>query len=196
MEFGDGATQALEAGGIARVDASTVRKIRNVGDVDAVYVVVGGADGYVGATARFPTRTKSATAPRSDRRRRPAVARGRRGAGARHADRPLQRRLQRRARRPSALPRRQRPGRRVPARRGRRDRVQARAHHRELPRDPTQRLQTDVHADLRRAPARAHHGTIGTREIDRRLKRTNGCEIGDWQHAVPLVPRVRAGVAP
>jgi len=39
-------------------------------------------------------------------------------------------------------------------------------------------------------------GTIGTRHIDRRLKRTNGCEIGDWQHAVPLVPRVRAGVAP
>jgi hypothetical protein len=39
-------------------------------------------------------------------------------------------------------------------------------------------------------------GTIGTRQIDRRLKRTNGCEIGDWQRAVPLVPRVRAGVAP
>jgi hypothetical protein len=39
-------------------------------------------------------------------------------------------------------------------------------------------------------------GTIGTRRIDRRFKRTNGCEIGDWQHAVPLVPRVRAGVAP
>ena len=34
------------------------------------------------------------------------------------------------------------------------------------------------------------------RTIDRRLKRTNGCEIGDWQHAVPLVPRLRAGVAP
>ena len=39
-------------------------------------------------------------------------------------------------------------------------------------------------------------GTIGTRHIDRRLKRTNGCEIGDWQHAVPLVPRVPAGAAP
>ena len=39
-------------------------------------------------------------------------------------------------------------------------------------------------------------GTIGARTIDRRLKRTNGCEIGDWQRAVPLVPRVRAGVAP
>ena len=39
-------------------------------------------------------------------------------------------------------------------------------------------------------------GTIGARRIDRRFKRTNGCEIGDWQNAVPLVPRVRAGVTP
>jgi hypothetical protein len=46
-------------------------------------------------------------------------------------------------------------------------------------------------------PQRAHiTGTIGTRDIDRRLKRTNGCEISDWQHAVPLVPRGRAGAAP
>ena len=48
FEFGDGATETLEAGGIARVDPSTVRKIRNVGDGDAIYVIVGGADGYVG----------------------------------------------------------------------------------------------------------------------------------------------------
>jgi uncharacterized cupin superfamily protein len=48
IEFGDGSTQLLESGGIARVDASTVRRLRNVGDADAVYVVVGGADGYVG----------------------------------------------------------------------------------------------------------------------------------------------------
>jgi uncharacterized cupin superfamily protein len=54
MEFGDGARQVLEAGGIARVDASTVRMVRNVGDVDAVYVVVGGADGYVGRDGRVP----------------------------------------------------------------------------------------------------------------------------------------------
>src|SRR4051794_23388948 len=32
MEFGDGATQALEPGGLARVHAATVRKVRNVGD--------------------------------------------------------------------------------------------------------------------------------------------------------------------
>ena len=60
MEFGDGATQTLEAGGIARVDPSTVRKIRNVGDGDAVYVVVGGADGYVGRDGRRPQRGRRA----------------------------------------------------------------------------------------------------------------------------------------
>src|SRR4026209_350807 len=31
IEFGDGSTQLLESGGIARVDASTVRRLRNVG---------------------------------------------------------------------------------------------------------------------------------------------------------------------
>jgi len=54
IEFGDGTTHALEPGGIARVDPSTVRRIRNVGEVDAVYVVVGGADGYVGRDGHVP----------------------------------------------------------------------------------------------------------------------------------------------
>jgi uncharacterized cupin superfamily protein len=54
MEFGDGTTHVLEPGGIARVDAATVRRVRNVGDVDAVYVIVGGADGYVGRDGRVP----------------------------------------------------------------------------------------------------------------------------------------------
>jgi mannose-6-phosphate isomerase-like protein (cupin superfamily) len=54
MEFGDGASQVLDPGGVARVDPSTVRKIRNVGDVDAVYVIVGGADGYVGRDGHVP----------------------------------------------------------------------------------------------------------------------------------------------
>lgn len=48
MEFGDGSRHVLGPGGIARVDAPTVRKIRNVGDEDAVYVIVGGKHGYVG----------------------------------------------------------------------------------------------------------------------------------------------------
>jgi hypothetical protein len=39
-------------------------------------------------------------------------------------------------------------------------------------------------------------GTIGERRIDRRFKRTDGCAIGDWARAVPLVPRVRAGREP
>jgi uncharacterized cupin superfamily protein len=40
-EFGDGGEQTLEPGGIARVDTSTIRRIRNVGDGDAIYVIVG-----------------------------------------------------------------------------------------------------------------------------------------------------------
>jgi len=54
IEFGDGSTQQLEPGGIARVDPSTVRRMRNVGDTDAVYVIVGGADGYVGRDGVVP----------------------------------------------------------------------------------------------------------------------------------------------
>ena len=54
IEFGGGARQTLEPGGIARVDASTVRRIRNVGAGDAVYIIVGGADGYVGRDGVVP----------------------------------------------------------------------------------------------------------------------------------------------
>src|SRR6478609_11376970 len=38
IEFGDGAVEQLRDGGLARVDAATARKIRNVGDGDAVYL--------------------------------------------------------------------------------------------------------------------------------------------------------------
>lgn len=54
MEFGDGSMHTLGAGAIARVDPATIRKIRNAGDGDAVYVVVGGKDGYVGRDAHLP----------------------------------------------------------------------------------------------------------------------------------------------
>jgi hypothetical protein len=37
----------LGPGGIARIDPATVRRIRNVGDDDLIYVAVGGKDGYV-----------------------------------------------------------------------------------------------------------------------------------------------------
>jgi quercetin dioxygenase-like cupin family protein len=54
MEFGDGSVHTLGEGAMARVDAATVRKVRNVGDVDAVYVCAGGKDGYVGRDGRLP----------------------------------------------------------------------------------------------------------------------------------------------
>ncbi len=53
MEFGDGTTHRLEEGGFARVDAATLRKVRNVGDGDAIYVCIGGKDGYVGRDGRM-----------------------------------------------------------------------------------------------------------------------------------------------
>src|ERR1700716_497043 len=53
MEFGDGSVVPVQDGGFVRVDAATVRKIRNSGDVDAVYVCVGGKDGYVGRDGRI-----------------------------------------------------------------------------------------------------------------------------------------------
>ena len=52
MEFGDGSVERLGEGGMARVDAQTVRKIRNAGDVDAVYLCAGGKDGYIGRDGR------------------------------------------------------------------------------------------------------------------------------------------------
>jgi len=39
---------------MARVDAATVRKMKNVGEGDAVCVVAGGKDGYVGRDGRVP----------------------------------------------------------------------------------------------------------------------------------------------
>jgi quercetin dioxygenase-like cupin family protein len=54
IEFGDGSRHKLGPGGMARVDAHTVRKIVNHGPEDAVYVIVGGKDGYVGRDGRLP----------------------------------------------------------------------------------------------------------------------------------------------
>jgi mannose-6-phosphate isomerase-like protein (cupin superfamily) len=54
MHFGDGTVQRLGEGGLARVDAATVRSISNVGDVDAVYLCAGGKGGYVGRDGRVP----------------------------------------------------------------------------------------------------------------------------------------------
>jgi mannose-6-phosphate isomerase-like protein (cupin superfamily) len=52
IEIGD-RRHVLEEGGLARVDATTPRRLRNVGEGDAVYLCVGGADGYVGRDAHL-----------------------------------------------------------------------------------------------------------------------------------------------
>jgi len=54
IEFGDGTRHELGPGGVARVDPATVRRLKNVGAEDAVYVIVGGRDGYVGRDGRLP----------------------------------------------------------------------------------------------------------------------------------------------
>jgi quercetin dioxygenase-like cupin family protein len=54
IEFGDGTKHRLQPGGIAWVDAPTHRKVHNLSDSeDAVYVVVGGKDGYVGRDGKL-----------------------------------------------------------------------------------------------------------------------------------------------
>jgi mannose-6-phosphate isomerase-like protein (cupin superfamily) len=48
IEFGDGSHHLLGPGSVARVDASTVRRLHGLGSEDAVLLIAGGADGYVG----------------------------------------------------------------------------------------------------------------------------------------------------
>jgi mannose-6-phosphate isomerase-like protein (cupin superfamily) len=55
IEFGDGTVHELGPGGMARVDAATVRNLRNLSDSeDAVYLAIGGKGGYVGRDGRLP----------------------------------------------------------------------------------------------------------------------------------------------
>jgi mannose-6-phosphate isomerase-like protein (cupin superfamily) len=55
IEFGDGSKYRIDEGGAARVDPPTARRIRNLSDSeDAVYLVVGGAGGYVGRDGVLP----------------------------------------------------------------------------------------------------------------------------------------------
>jgi len=54
ITLGDGAEHLLGPGGLARVDAATVRRIENVGDEPALYLVAGGKDGYVGRDGQLP----------------------------------------------------------------------------------------------------------------------------------------------
>ena len=61
MTFNDYSVHLLGPGGLARVDAATVRKIKNVGDAPAIYLVVGGKGGYVGRDGKLP---EGETSPR------------------------------------------------------------------------------------------------------------------------------------
>ena len=66
IEFGDGGRHVLGPGGLARVDADTVRLIRNRGPEDAVYVVVGGEGGYVGRDGLLPEGEEGRSRPIPD----------------------------------------------------------------------------------------------------------------------------------
>jgi len=66
MEFDDGTVQRLAEGSFARVDAPTMRKLRNVGEGDAVYLCVGGKGGYVGRDGRAPEGDPGPRAKRID----------------------------------------------------------------------------------------------------------------------------------
>jgi mannose-6-phosphate isomerase-like protein (cupin superfamily) len=48
FRFGDGTEHLVHAGGVVRVDAATHRGMRNAGEDEAIVVVAGGKDGYVG----------------------------------------------------------------------------------------------------------------------------------------------------
>jgi uncharacterized cupin superfamily protein len=61
MTFNDDSVHLLGPGGFARVDAATVRKVKNVGDTPAIYLVVGGKGGYVGRDGKLP---EGETSPR------------------------------------------------------------------------------------------------------------------------------------
>jgi quercetin dioxygenase-like cupin family protein len=54
IRLNDQAEHLLGPGGMARVDASTVRQIKNVGDEPALFLCAGGKDGYVGRDGRLP----------------------------------------------------------------------------------------------------------------------------------------------
>jgi mannose-6-phosphate isomerase-like protein (cupin superfamily) len=64
--FHESEPRRLGPGGLARVDATTVRRLRNIGDEDAIVVVVGGKGGYVGRDGRMPEGEPRAGGPITD----------------------------------------------------------------------------------------------------------------------------------
>jgi quercetin dioxygenase-like cupin family protein len=74
FEFGDGTSQRLGPGGLARVDAPTHRRVRNLSDSEeAIYLVVGGKGGYVGRDGKVP---EGETNPRGDFSGKPQTTEG------------------------------------------------------------------------------------------------------------------------
>jgi mannose-6-phosphate isomerase-like protein (cupin superfamily) len=53
FRFGDGTRHLVDAGGVVRVDPATHRGMRNAGQDEAILVVAGGRDGYVGRDAHL-----------------------------------------------------------------------------------------------------------------------------------------------
>ena len=66
IRMNDETEHVLGPGGLARVDAATVRQIKNVGDEPALYVIAGGKDGYVGRDGRLPEGETSRFGPVGD----------------------------------------------------------------------------------------------------------------------------------
>ena len=61
--FGDGSSHRLGPGGLARVDAATVRRLRNATGEPAVVLVIGGEGGYVGRDGHRAEPPSSAPPP-------------------------------------------------------------------------------------------------------------------------------------
>ena len=64
--FHESETQRLGPGGLTRVDPKTVRRLRNVGNEDAVVLIVGAKGGYVGRDGRMPEGELRAGGPIAD----------------------------------------------------------------------------------------------------------------------------------
>jgi mannose-6-phosphate isomerase-like protein (cupin superfamily) len=64
VEFGDETRHEIREGGAARVDAATVRRVRNLSETDdAQYLAVGGEGGYVGRDGKLPQGEESRFGP-------------------------------------------------------------------------------------------------------------------------------------
>jgi quercetin dioxygenase-like cupin family protein len=63
FRFGDGSRHVVGEGGMARVSPDTHRGMTNVGDGEAIVVIAGGKDGYVGRDGQAVGNTSSGGPP-------------------------------------------------------------------------------------------------------------------------------------